>query len=335
MTTIRDVADRAGVSTTTVSHVINGTRRVEPETMSRVNRAIEELAYRPNAIARSMRHGQTYSIGVVIPDVSNPFFADLARAIEDVAFEGGYSAIFGNSDGDDRKEERYLEVLLSKKVDGLLLVSAGQSSDRLRHVVETGPPMVIVDRELDDLGVSLVMVDNHEGGRLAARYLIGLGHRRIGVIAGADTLRPSARRLDGFREELGLAGVELRDEVIARGGFRAAEGRAAMQTLLLLPDRPTAVFAENDLMALGAMSAIHAAGLRIPEDISIVGFDDVALSDLSTPGLTTISQPVRDIATTAMRLLFERLRDPALAPVRVVLPVSLVVRGSCRARVAR
>ena len=276
-----------------------------------------------------MRHGQTYTIGIVIPDVSNPFFADLARAVEDVTFAGGYSAIFCNSDGDERKEARYLEVLLSKKVDGLLLVSAGQSSDRLRHVVEAGPPMVIVDRELDDLGVSQVMVDNHDGGRLAGRYLVGLGHRRIGVIAGADVLRPSARRLDGFRDELRRSGVRIADEAIVRGGFRSAEGRAAMQALLRLPDRPTAVFAENDLMALGAMGAIHDAGLRIPDDISIMGFDDIAFSELATPGLTTISQPVRDVATTAMRLLFERLRDRTLEPVRVVLPVSLVVRGSC------
>ena len=151
-----------------------------------------------------MRHGQTYTIGIVIPDVSNPFFADLARAIEDVTFAGGYSAIFCNSDGDEGKEARYLDVLLSKQVDGLLLISAGQSSERLRRVVETGPPMVIVDRELDDLGVSQVMVDNHEGGRLAGRYLVGLGHRRIGVIVGPDILRPSARRLDGFRAELAV-----------------------------------------------------------------------------------------------------------------------------------
>ena len=143
MTTIRDVADRAGVSATTVSHVLNGTRRVEPETVSRVTQAIEELGYRPNAVARSMRHGQTYTIGIVIPDVANPFFADLARAIEDVAFAAGYSAIFCNSDGDERKEARYVEVLLSKQVDGLILISAGQSSDRLRHVVEAGPPMVV------------------------------------------------------------------------------------------------------------------------------------------------------------------------------------------------
>ena len=330
MTTIREVAERAGVSATTVSHVLNGTRRVDPGTVTRVTRAIEELGYRPNAVARSMRHGQTYTIGVVIPDVSNPFFADLARAIEDATFAGGYSAIFCNSDGDEGKEARYLDVLLSKKVDGLLLVSAGQSSERLRHVVDTGPPMVIVDRELDDLGVSQVMVDNHEGGRLAGRYLVGLGHRRIGVIVGPDILRPSARRLDGFRAELAAAGADLPDDLVARGSFRSREGRAAMQSLLRLPERPTAVFAENDLMALGAMGAIHDAGLRIPHDISIMGFDDVAFSELSTPGLTTVSQPVPQMAATAMRLLFERLHDRTLAPTRVVLPVSLVERRSCR-----
>ena len=330
MTTIRDVAERAGVSATTVSHVLNRTRRVDAGTVARVTRAIDELGYRPNAVARSMRHGQTYTIGVVIPDVSNPFFADLARAIEDLTFAGGYSAIFCNSDGDEGKEGRYLDMLLSKQVDGLLLISAGQSSERLRRVVETGPPMVIVDRELDDLGVSQVMVDNHEGGRLAGRYLVGLGHRRIGVIVGPDILRPSARRLDGFRAELAVVGADLSDDLITRGSFRSREGRTAMRSLLRLPERPTAVFAENDLMAFGAMGAIHDAGLRIPDDISIMGFDDVAFSELSTPGLTTVSQPLPQVAATAMRLLFERLRDRTLPPTRVVLPVSLVERSSCR-----
>jgi len=331
MTTIRDVAARAGVSATTVSHVLNETRRVEPETIDRVQRAIAELGYRPNSVARSMRHGRTYTVGIIIPDVSNPFFADLARALEDAAFAGGYSAIFCNSDGDGHKEARYLDVLLSKRVDGLVLVSAGQSSDRLQHIVEAGPPMVVVDRELEDLPVSQVMVDNRLGGYLAGQYLVSLGHRRIGVIAGPVALRPSARRLEGIREALREARVPLPPELISRGEFNNAGGRHAMQALLDLDSPPTAVFAENDLMALGALAVAHDAGLRIPDDLSVMGFDDIGIANLVTPALTTIAQPVQLVAQSAMRLLFDHLRDPATTPERVALPVTVVVRGSCSA----
>ena len=177
MTTIRDVARRARVSTTTVSHVINGTRRVDAATAARVEAAIAELGYRPNALARSMRRGRTHTVGVVVPDIANPFFGDLARWLEDALFEAGYSAIICNSDGDPRKEARYLDVLLAKQVDGLLLIAASQPSERLRDLVESGPPTIVVDRELDDLPVSQVMVANHHGGWLAGQHLLELGHR--------------------------------------------------------------------------------------------------------------------------------------------------------------
>ncbi len=265
MTTIRDVAERAGVSTTTVSHVVNRTRKVDPRTAARVEAAVEELGYRPNALARSMRRGRTHTVGIVVPDIANPFFGDLVRSLEDHMFEAGYSAIICNSDGDQVKEAAYLEVLLSKKVDGLLLIAASQSSEGLRHLVDSGPPTIVVDRELGDLPVSQVLVENHRGGYLAGRHLLELGHRDIAVIAGPGGTGTSARRLEGFRGATDEAGVTIDEQRIFRGDFRAASGRAAMEGWLGSGSPPTAVFAENDLMAVGALSAAHAADVGCPK----------------------------------------------------------------------
>ena len=198
MTTIRDVAEHASVSTTTVSHVVNGTRKVAPRTAARVEAAIKELGYRPNALARSMRRGRTHTVGIVIPDIANPFFGDLARSLEDHMFAAGYSAIICNSDGDPDKEARYLDVLLSKKVDGLLLIAASQSSDGLLQLVEEGPPTIVVDRELGDVAASQVMVANHDGGYLAGQHLLELGHHDIAPRA----LRPVSIQKAELAEEV-------------------------------------------------------------------------------------------------------------------------------------
>ena len=328
MTTIRDVARQAGVSTTTVSHVINGTRKVDPATAARVQTAVDELGYRPNALARSMRRGTTHTVGIVIPDIANPFFGDLARSLEDAMFAAGYSAIICNSDGDTRKEAQYIDVLLSKKVDGLLLIAASQPTEAMRHFAEAGPPTVIVDRELDEVEASQVIVENHRGGYLAGQHLLRLGHRDIGVIAGPGGLGTSARRLAGFRAALDEAGVNLESRRISQGDFRAASGRAAMDAWISNGSRPTAVFAENDLMAIGALSAAHAAGIHVPGSLSVVGFDGIHFGADVMPPLTTVAQSANDVARTAVELLFERLRDPAAAPRHVELPVSLIVRGS-------
>ncbi len=275
-----------------------------------------------------MRRGRTHTVGVIVPDIANPFFGDLARWLEDALFEAAYSAIICNSDGDDRKEASYLDVLLSKKVDGLLLIAASQSSERLRHLLDTGPPTIVVDRELDSLPVSQVMVANDHGGRLAGQHLIELGHRDVGVIAGPGGLGTSAKRLEGFRAAFLAAGIDIPPERITRGDFRVASGRVAMETLLGQDQRPSAVFAENDLMALGALSAAHAAGLGIPTDISVVGFDGIAFGADVTPPLTTVAQSTRAMATAAVELLFDQLRDPAAPPRLIELPVRLVIRGT-------
>ena len=328
LTTIRDVAERAGVATSTVSHVINGTRNVDPVLAKRVHAAIAELDYRPNALARSMRRGQTHTVGLIIPDIANPFFGELSRALEDATLEAGYSTIICNSDGDEHKESGYLEVLLSKKVDGLVLVGDSRTSDSLRHAVEQGPPTIAVDRDVDDLLVSQVMVDNVGGGLIAGRHLLDLGHRDVGVIAGPDGLGTSAKRLQGFSRALAEAGVGTGNGRVFRGDFRAASGRAAINRWLDSGSLPTAVFAVNDLMAIGALSAAHAAGVDVPSELSVVGFDGIPFGADVSPALTTVTQSTAAIATAAVELLLERMRDREAPPRKAEFSVSLVVRES-------
>ncbi len=331
MSTIRDVARAAGVSATTVSHVINRTRRVDPETAARVQAAITELKYHPNAIARSMRRGQTHTVGIVLPDISNPFFGDLVRQLEDDMFEAGYSAIICNTDGDTVKESRYLDVLLSKKVDGLLLIAANQPSHRLRHIIEVGPPTVVVDRALDELPASHVVVANHLGGQLAGEHLLALGHRDIGVVAGPGGLGTSARRLEGFRHALAEAGIGIDDRHVFHGDFRVGSGRSALERWLAEDALPTAIFAENDLMALGVLNAAHSANLPVPGRLSVVGFDGIAFTSESSPPLTTVSQSTAQMASVTVSLLLDHLRDREAPPRCIELPVELLTRGSTSA----
>lgn len=246
-------------------------------------------------------------------------------------FEAGYSAIICNSDGDEVKEARYLDVLLSKKVDGLLLIAASQPSEGFVHLIEQGPPTIVVDRELGDLPVSQVIVDNHRGGYLAGRHLLAMGHRDIGVVAGPGGLGTSAKRLEGFRAALDEAGASLDERRVYVGDFRAASGREAMRGWLSEGSPPTAVFAENDLMAVGVLSAAHAADIDVPADLSVVGFDGIAFGADVTPPLTTVAQSTDDVAAAAVELLFERLRDDQAPPRRLELPVEILIRGSSAA----
>src|SRR5215218_7202424 len=232
MPTIREVAEQAQVSVSTVSHVINHTRFVDPETQERVRRAIKVLGYRPNLLARSLRRRETRTIGLLVPDNANPFFAEFARVIEDAGFAEGYSVILCNSDRSEAKEETYIDVLLAKQVDGLIVISSTDRIDLLQRVIDVGVPLVVVDRNLPDLSVSQALVANEQGGYLAGRYLVELGHRRVGCIGGPSEGNPSWDRVLGFKRALAEAGVSLLSEAIVSGDFRYPSGEAGMRTLL-------------------------------------------------------------------------------------------------------
>ncbi|GAB4473211.1 MAG: substrate-binding domain-containing protein [Anaerolineae bacterium] len=332
MATMRDVAKRAGVSLTTVSHVINETRYVSESVKQRVFAAMEELDYRPNELARSLRRGQTNTIGLVLPDSANPYFAEIGRAIEALAFEAGYSVILGNTYGEIDKEDVYVEVLRTKQVDGIIFVAAGDRTTSVRSLLERHFPFVLVDRDLGGVSADVVMVDNHQGGLVVTRHLIGLGHRRIGIVTGPSILTPSADRINGYCKALEEAGIPCEEELLVAGDFRPNSGYHAALHLLDLSHPPTAIFACNDMMAIGVLRAAAERGCRVPDDLAVVGFDNIELAQYTIPALTTFGQPIEDIAQVAVSLLSERIDRPEETPRRVILPGELVIRGSCGAQ---
>jgi len=325
---MRDVAERAGVSVTTVSHVVNETRSVSDELRGRVLLAMEELGYQPNVLARSLRRKKTHTIGIIIPDSSNPFFAEVARGVEDTSFEQGYSVILCNSDDDLDKELLYTNVLAEKQVDGILFMAAGVSTEHIRALQARSMPLVVVDRDIPGVAVDSVFTDNARGGWLATRHLVDLGHRRIGCIAGPLDVTSSAERITGYRQALAEGGIPRDDQLVVKGDFQYQSGYQAAQQLLAIDDPPTAIFACNDLMAVGAISAVLVLGRAVPADLSVVGFDDVSLSSFTNPPLTTIAQPKYDMGLLAMTMLLERMGDRDMPPRRHLLDTNLVLRHS-------
>jgi LacI family transcriptional regulator len=328
MPTIREVALHANVSAATVSHVINQTRRVDPDTSARVQQSIKTLGYQPNLLARSLRRRETRTIGLLVPDNANSFFAEFARVVEDLGFARGYSVILCNSDRSADKEQAYLKVLLSKQVDGLIVISSTNGIDLLKPVVDAGVPLVVVDHEPASLPMSQVSVANEHGGYLAGQHLIQQGHRRVGCIGGPSDAHSSWQRVVGFRQALRDRGLVLPDEAIVQGDFRYASGAESMRTLLGRNLGLTAVFAANDLMAIGAMNFAHRAGYRVPHELSFVGFDNIAQSATTIPALTTIEQPVGELGEGAVELLFDQILKRA-TPGRRTVMTHLVERESC------
>lgn len=328
MANIQEVAKRAGVSSTTVSHVINNTRVVTPETRQRVETAMRELGFRPNALARSLRRGHSHTLGLILPDSSNPFFAEVGRSLEAAAFASGYSVILGNAEGDLDRERFYVDTLYKKQVDGLVFVGAGDDPEAVAELLKRGIPVVVVDRPMTGLAVDTVLIDNRAGGSLATRHLIELGHRRIGCLRGPSNLTPSADRVTGYCDALAGAGLPYDASLVVRGDFKAESACHATMALLAGDDPPTAVFACNDVMAFGALRGAAKAGRRVPDDLAVVGFDDIELASYGMLPLTTVAQPKAELGRLAVQMLTERMADKTRAPRREVLGVQLIVRES-------
>jgi DNA-binding LacI/PurR family transcriptional regulator len=333
--TARDVAERANVSTSTVSHVMNGTRVVSDELRARVLAAAQELGYEANAVARSLKTRRSHTIALITPDIGNPFFTAVERGVEDVTTAHGYSLILCNSAEDPRREERYLRMLGAQRVDGLILASAGERYPYLDRVLQAKTAVVLLDRVLPGLPAPAVTLDNVDAARIATRHLVSLGHRRIGMVAPRHALSSATERIAGYRMELEVSGIPYDPELIADGRSLLEEARVAAGALLDLPERPTALIVGNNLMTLGAVAAIEARGLRIPEDIAIVGFDDAIWADVLHPRLTTIAQPTYELGRTAADLLLRRIETPdSLVPLRTAMSGRLLVRESCGAALA-
>ena len=325
MATIRDVAEKARVSVTSVSHVINESRFVAPELRKRVLDAMRELNYRPNRLAQSLRRKRSLTLGLILPDITNPYFAEIARHVEDSCFERGYSLIICNSDRDFSMECRYAEVLADKQVDGTILVNAGVNPS---GSVTLQMPFIMLDRELPDLLTDSIQANNAEGGYLAALHLLSLGHRNFACIAGPKIVRPSDNRLVGFKKALENAKLSLDESHILRGDFRSQSGYELALSILDWDPLPTAIFVFNDLMAFGAITALSERGLRVPDDISVVGYDNIEQAGYFNPQLTTVAQPHREMGKMAVEKLIERIADKTLPGRTFHLLPHLVTRNS-------
>ena len=329
MATIKDVALHAQVSVTTVSHVINDTRFVSEDARRRVLSAIDALRYVPSAVARSLKNNRTHTVGMMIPNSSNPYFAEIIRGIEDTCFDAGFNVILCNSDDDPLKQGRYIRVLMEKQVDGLIVLSSGGDDELGSHLREAADmPQVLVDREVEHLDADLVEVNHEAGGWLATRHLLELGHRRIACITGPLVLSSARQRLDGYRRALRESGLAPDPALEVAGDFTSERGHATMQRLLQAPHRPSAVFASNDLMAIGALCAVASTGQRVPDDLSIVGFDDIALAAFTSPPLTTVAQPKHRLGALAAGMLLDRIANPERGHRREILQPQLEVRAS-------
>ncbi len=329
---MKDVADLAQVSTTTVSHVINNTRYVSNELRQRVFVAMRDLGYHPNSLARSLRRGETKTIALITPDASNPFFAEIARLIEDFGYNNDYSVIFCNSDNNIDKQLSYVETMISKQVDGIVFISAGDSEVHLQLLSNFGIPVIVVDRNVPADMADVVMIDNDYGGYEATKYLISLGHRRIACITGPSDITPSAARVHGYRRALKEANIPEVPGYVVSGDFQLSGGITATRRILKITPLPTALFVCNDIMALGAISAARSENRRIPQDLSVVGFDDISLAAATHPPLTTMAQPIHEIARIASQTLIDRLQSKAQITTNqtIILKPKLVIRDSCQ-----
>ncbi|MEI7845912.1 MAG: LacI family DNA-binding transcriptional regulator [Chloroflexota bacterium] len=328
MATIKEVAARAGVSSATVSHVINGTRYVSAAVQEQVQQAMEALGYRPNALAQSLRSGNTHTLGMILPDSANPFFAEIGHSIEIAAFEAGYSVILCNTENDFAKETLYMDVLTNKQVDGIIFVAIGERGDSVEKLLKMNFPVVVMDRDFPELAMDVVLADNLQGGYLATKYLISLGHTRIGCIAGQSNVTPSALRVKGYMRAMEEANLPVLRELIINGDFHPESGWQVTHHMLSMENRPTAIFSCNDLMAIGVLRAAAELGLSVPHDLSVVGYDDINLASYVIPPLTTVNQDKNEMGLAALKLLLARIEKKYVDPQRTLLPVSLVIRGS-------
>jgi LacI family transcriptional regulator len=332
--TMVDVAKTARVSLATVSAAINQSAPVSAELTSRIHKAIKKVGYKTNAIARSLKTGTTSTIGLMVADITNPFFTTAIHAIQDVAHRHNYSVMLCCSDEDPEKERTHLRLLADRMVDGFIIATAGETPE-LRNLVEKGrAPVVLIDRQVEGLETDAVVIDNVAAAREAVQHLIAAGHRRIGLITGRRTLSTGRERYEGYRRALAEAGIAFQATLVSSAHFGADDGYQAANRLLSLKDRPTAIFACNNLSGLGLIRALHDAGLRCPDDVAVACFDEFDWAEVFHPRLTTVAQPTHAIGVQAMMMLLERMRDEtarALPPRLVRLKAHLNVRDSSRA----
>ena len=333
MTKLIDVAKAAGVSIATVSRVLNNPETVNADTQQRVQQAIKSLNFRPSRVAQRLRSkgGNSKIIGLVLPDIQNPFYVEVIRGIEEVMYEHGYAAIMCNFAQDEKRERLYLDILKSESIDGMIVAPVHGRDQKVAHLVQSGLPIVCIDRGLTGVEADVVLVDNQQGAYDAVSHLIKLGHRRIAYISGLPQIPTSKARLAGYEMAFREQGLVVDEELIKYGDSKHESGMKLTEELLALPTPPTALFTGNNLITLGALETIHRQGLKIPEEIALVGFDDMYWSISLNPPLTAVRQPGFEMGKRAAELLFQRIKDPSRPTAKVVFDAKLQIRSSCGA----
>lgn len=331
---IKVVADKAGVSTATVSRVLRNHPGVREKTKKKVLRAISELNYEVNAVARSLRQRKTYTIGVVVGNVLSQFYSIIAKSVEDIAHKYGYNTILCNGDDDPEKELRYLKVLKASRVDGIILTPTGKNADYVNWLINSDTKVVLLDRLIDGVECDAVLVDNENGAYKAVKHLIYQGYRRIGIINGYVDRTTGRGRFNGYLKALKEANIPIDDSLIKFGNFKKRSGIELSRELLDRPDRPEAIFVANVDMTLGAIMTIKEMGLKIPDDIGIAGFDDSEWALILDPPLTVVSQPVYSLGSTAAEMLIKKIEDKEIRqdnrPIIMTLNTNLIVRNSTK-----
>ena len=336
MATLRDVARKAQVSVSTVSRVINLEPLVKRDTRQKVEAAIDELGYRPNRVAQRLRSINTKNklIGLVLPDIQNPFYVDVVRGVEEAAYQQKFAVMIGNFDQSEEKEKIFLEVLQSESIDGLIVAPYRNRDQHIRKVIENGYPVVCIDRGLVGIDVDVIKVNNEAGAFAAIDYLIGLGHTRIAHITGHPTIPTTNERIAGYEKAMLQSDLPVDPALVRSSDSSYQSGADLMSELLAIAAPPTAVFTANNLLTLGALKTIHERGLNVPNDISIVGFDDMYWSMSLNPPLTAVRQSGYEIGSRAAEVLLQKIAHPERSTSSVVLDTELMVRESCKARSA-
>jgi LacI family transcriptional regulator len=334
MPTINDVAKRAGVAPITVSRVINNSGYFSEETRQRVETAINELGYVPNRLARGLRTKRTNTLALVMTDITNPFFTTVARGVEDVAGEAGYTVTFCNTDESEEKERKYLDLLVQQQVGGILLVPARSRPDSVNFLKKHSTPVVVLDRRLPGGEIDVVRCDSEAGAHEIVRLLINLGHKRIAMLGGPKGVSTADDRLLGYQQALAESGLNAEKELVQAGAFTQESGYEMARKAISRSPRPTAFFAANNFIAFGALKALREEGLDVPDDLALVAFDDLPPALVTFPFLTVVAQPAHEMALEATKLLLARMEsDSDREGQEIVLPTELIVRQSSGGRI--
>lgn len=325
MSNIRDVARLAGVSVATVSRALSNPEKVSPESLDKVHSAIAQVGYRPNMLARNFRSARAYAVVVLVPDIANPFYSLFIRALEDRAHQKGYAVLLGDTRGTPERELEYIRRVETRLADGI--VQLRPSSEKSQNNIPADVPCVNACGCEYTTGPA-IRIDNRGAAKSMVNYLISLGHKRIGVISGLKDNPHAIDRLEGYKEAIAEAGIPFEKDLIAEGDFTMWSGLNAAFQFCNMKNRPTAIFSMNDEMAIGAMQTLKNQGIRIPEDISVTGFDDIAYAKYSDPSLTTISQPAEEMGKMAMDMLLKVIEGEPLSQRECVLPTEFIIRKS-------